>query len=852
MRSYSKFLSIFIIAIFFVITALESREIQAQEKSGSPYFMRFKVVQPNEIRFRITSNGYRHKGGNDWSAWYLPDAVTEVSGGDWSAWLDLTQYPWHERLNRAGGIAEFPSIKLTANALSAINPVTGYTFNVQLADAPDEKNVIVSFTETSETNTIAFLAPYPLREKAKEFESGSQMTARHFKWAGEATGGKTPVLKKFDIITALWAEYDPALERQNLATLKLLGFNVIGNINPALARQNALRTYGTTGLYHPDPEVVAAQWKIESGRLDLTGVDGQWKYKTMPHIVISDEVSGVDLRSAPAANLNKWFRDYLKSKGVADKDLDKPVDETEYPVKAMFEDTLPQNAPLKTRRLMYYAGKFNQWWSARQLRQISDLIKETLPAMKTEILLPSHGFLGNAWAPHNIGLSYRMLDIFEVGKQESVNQLSTEDWLGLNHMYWSDYTWTGGQTFGYLNALTRSAAAEHPIMLRGLLTPSDKKYLQLKAFSSLGQGAKSLFYWTFGPTYVGTENYWSDLRSMYDGIAKVNGDLEKAEDVLYPAQTVTDPVAVLYSVSHDLWNTNNHGAFVEKRLLWHALRHLQIQPDFLREEDVEAGKLQKYKVLYITDRCITRRASEAIDKWVKAGGVLYLAAGAATRDEFNEPYTPPFAAAVWGSDAANKLISEQHIYNERTDLPKIKPLTTVTVNLGQKSFSLPVIGARLDLPENSKKFASFADGRTAGTVTAYNQGQIIAVGFMPMLAYGQLAGFKPATLEEKWTPEPREIIKLALDAAKIVPVAAANVPVVETNLLSGSEGSAVVLANYTYQPIKSLTIDLKVSKPFKQAVSIEGKEVKVERIDQANGKVRLQLPLEWTDIILLK
>lgn len=825
-------------------------KVKAQEANKSPYFMRFKVIQPSEIRFKITSVGSRHQGGTTWSDWCFPSAVTEINGNVWSEWLDLTNYPWHKRLNRAGGIAEFPSIKLTAAPVNSTTPINLYTFNVQLADAPDEKNVLVSFTENSETNSIGFLAPYPLRENVKEFETGSQMAARHFKWAKEATGGKSIHLKKFDMITQFWGQYDTALERQDIATLKLLGFNVIGNINPSVGRENAMRTYATTWLYEPDPDSVTKGWKATVDGLDLTSENGKWKYQTMPHWVISDEVSAVGISSAPPDKLNVWFRDYLRNKGVTDEDIGQPVNSVEYPTKAMYEATLPQNAPLPVRRLMYHAGKFGQWWSAKQLRQINDLIKETFPKVKTEILLPSHGFLGNAWYPYNLGLSYRMLDIFEVGKQQSVSEFSTEDWLGLNHMYWSNYTWTGGQTFAYLNALSRSAAAENSISLRGLLTVSDEKYLRLKAYSSLGQGTKSFFYWTFGPTFISTENYWSDLQSMYNGIAKVHRDLEKAEDVLYPAKTVTDPAAIFYSVSHDLWNTNNQGPFVEKRLLWHALRHLQVQPDFLREEAVEEGKLKDYKVLFITDRCITRKASEAIDKWVKDGGILYLAAGAATRDEFNEPFSPPFAKTVWGENAAQTLVNEHHNYNERVDLPTIKPLSTVTVNINQQKFDLPVIGSRLNVSENSKKFAEFADGKTAGTITDYGNGQIIAVGFMPMLAYGQLANFKPTTLEEKWTPEPRAIIKMVLDAAKVVPVIETNVPVIETNLLEGIEGSAIVMANYTYQPIKNLTIDVKLSKPFKKAVSIEGKKVIVQKSDK--GKVRLQMPLDWTDIILLK
>src|ERR1051326_3367403 len=55
-------------------------------------------------------------------------------------------------------------------------------------------------------------------------------------------------------------------------------------------------------------------------------------------------------------------------------------------------------APLPERRLLYYAAKFGQWWSARQLRHSSDLIKATLPGMQTETLPTDHGFF-NAWGP---------------------------------------------------------------------------------------------------------------------------------------------------------------------------------------------------------------------------------------------------------------------------------------------------------------------------------------------------------------------------------------------------------------------------------------------------------------------
>ena len=837
-----KKIFIFIFASFFLFSGAQTFNIFASAQSDKSVFVRFKIVQPAGNNFRVTVGGFRHAG----EPWYFEPASVEAVGGAWSDWLDLSKWQWHGRVDRAGGVAEWSSMKLSvANADGT--PTSNSVFDVQLADAPDEKSIIHNFTEKSASNSIAFLVPFPLRKNAGEFETGSQMTARHAKWAKEATGGKPIIVKKFDIITTLWGHYDPALALNEARSLQSLGFNVLGDISPAILSDTGLRTYGFTGLYHPDPEIVASQWNATYGK-NLSETDKQSLQKNT-HWVISDEVSALDFRNIAPEKINGWFRDYLKNEGVTSADLGQTIEQVVYPANEMFAPFLPKDAPVQKRRLLYYAAKFGQFWSARQLKQISGLIQTSFPGTKSETLLPSHGFFGNAWGDGYIGMGYRMHDVFELGTQQSVSRLSAEDWLGLNHMYGPNYTWTGGQTFGYYNAILRSAMKEKPMQMSGLITPSDDEYLRLKAYSSLGQGAKAFFFWTFGPTYIGTENYWSDLRSEYDGIAKFNRALAESEDVLYPAQTVSDQAAIFYSVSHDIWNTDNQAPFVEKRLLWHALRHLQIQPDFLREDDAIAGKLKNYKVLYITDWCVSRKASAAIDEWIKQGGVVYLSAGAATRDEFYEPFLPPFAKAVWKDDAAQTIVSEKHTYNERTDLPNLKPLTNVKVNLPDQTFELPVIGSRIEMRQSEKPFAVFADGKPAGTTIGYGKGKIVAVAFLPMLAYGQAANFKPSTLEEIWKPEARSLIKLALDAANISPVAASDVPVVETNLLTGTNGSAVVLANYTYRPIGSLTIDIKLSGSVNQAASIEGS--KIEMLKTKDG-VRLRLPLKLTDIILLK
>lgn len=826
--------------------------IMAAAMSGnaraSAVFARLKVMEPAVGEVQLKVGGFIH---ND--PWYLPTSTIAAQAGQWSGWLDVSKWPLHGRLDRSGGIAEWPAMRVKVSVKGQREPLHGCKLSVELADAPSEKAVVHSFSESSESDTIAFLLPTPLRQNAGEFETGSQMTARHLAWAKAATGQKPVQLHSFTFVTALWGHYDPGLARQEIETLKLLGFNIIGGYDSQVLQKAGIRSYATTWNYNSSTRAMDEQWAKMIGGQKASSVATD--PAALAHYVLSDEVQALDFRSTDAGALNTEFRDYLRRHGVGDVQLDMPIAQVQYPAKAMFEKALPRDADLPTRRLMYYAAKFGQWWSARQLRHGTDLIHASNPGMQVETLPSDHGFF-YAWGPPHIGMSYRMLDLFELGAQHSVDQLSAEDWLGLNHMYGPDYTWTGAQSFEYFNAICRSARAEAPagqsILQRGLITVSDDNYLRLKAYSAIGQGAKSLFFWTYGPTYIGTENYWSDLRSEYDGVAKVGRMLEKAEPLLDSAQPVRDPVAIVYSVSHDIWHSDSPAAFVEKRLLWHALRHLHVQPDLLREEQIEAGRLKDYKVLFLTDACLTRAASATIDQWVRDGGVLYMSAGAATRDEFYQPFLPPFAAGVWPADAAARLKIESHTYNERTDLPTLRPLTTARVHLpgAQELFELPVLGGMLSLKAKGiEPIARFADSSLAGAMVNHSQGKVIALGFLPMLAYGQGAGFKPTTLEEKWPEPPRRLIQFVLDAAHVTPIAQCDRPVVETSLLSGRAGSVLLLANYTYQPVKSLVIDLRLDQSISHGVSTDDVAVHFEKTPTG---IRLRLPLQWTDAVLLQ
>lgn len=835
-----------ILAFIFAISS--SCKLNAQQRDRF-VFLRFKVTKPTSDKLRAVIVGFRH----DVDPWSYEYKTANTPSGQWSEWIDLSDWEWHSKMARAGGIAEYPSIILSITDLVTNQPIVGSSFEVELADAPSENGTVISFKEEAVANAIVFLAPFPLRKNADEFETGRQMAARRAKWAKDAVGNSPIVLKKFEMISDIWTMYDDFVVDQEVKTLRSMGFNVIGGLKKSIRDKNDIKDSRKSGLYLPDREDVESRWKTFADQvsdLDLRSPENKTANEDIAYYEIADEISALNLQTLNKQKLDNLFRDYLVQKGISDRDLGMDIKNLEYPIRDLNKESLPKDIPLQERRVLYYAAKFGHWWSAKQINLLSGLIHQTYPGVPTGTLLPSHGFLGDAWGAQHIGMSYRMLDNWELAEQNSVDQISSEDWLGLNHMYGPNYTWTGGQTFGYLNALVRSAIAEKPISMRTYITASDEKYLLLKAHSALGQGVKSFNFWSYGPTMVSTENYWSDLKSEYSGIVKLNRELERSEDVLYPAKTVSDPVAILYSVSHDIWNNDKKAVFAERRLLWHGLRHLQIQPDFVREEDLESGKLSKYKVLYVADSNITRKASAAIDQWIKDGGIVYLSAGAATRDEFNEPYQPPFSGVVWEKDATESMSFQKGSFNERKDLPTINPMTSVTVKSESNDFELPVIGVRSELNSQFNITAHFADGKPAGKIVPYGLGKIYAFGFMPMIAYGKLANFQPTTLAENWKAEPRELIAQPLRSANITPVAKSNIPVVETDFLDGAEGGALVIANYTYKPVKSLVIEVKTKRDVCSAQSATGENVRI--ISKTAGNLWLSMPLEWTDIVTLK
>ena len=79
----------------------------------------------------------------------------------------------------------------------------------------------------------------------------------------------------------------------------------------------------------------------------------------------------------------------------------------------------------------------------------------------------------------------------------------------------------------------------------------------------------------------------------------------------------------------------------------------------------------------------------------------------------------------------------------------------------------------------------------------------------------------PAELKEKWPAKQRQLINWIARASGAPRLVELSHPVVEAGVFESAEGAALVLANFTYEPIAQLEIGLPVKRAPKGVRSLE-------------------------------
>jgi len=120
------------------------------------------------------------------------------------------------------------------------------------------------------------------------------------------------------------------------------------------------------------------------------------------------------------------------------------------------------------------------------------------------------------------------------------------------------------------------------------------------------------------------------------------------------------------------------------------------------------------------------------------------------------------------------------------------------------------------------------------------------------VAYIKEARFVPAELKERWPAEIRRLIN-APAAERVPRLVELSHPLVEAGVYDAPEGTVLVLANFTYEPIEELEVRLDVAKPPRRVVSAERGPLKFRsdnpRAANHPHRVTLSLRLGLNDVV---
>jgi hypothetical protein len=429
---------------------------------------------------------------------------------------------------------------------------------------------------------------------------------------------------------------------------------------------------------------------------------------------------------------------------------------------------------------------------------------------------------------------------------------------GLESQWTEDWLAYGAHPRHAATALAMIRAAGRGVQPLGMYVVGEAgspHVLRMKYYLAVAHGARHINVYNYGPWYDGIDA-WSEETALYPIIAGIQRELAVIDDALHGTARRPSRVAILYNRTASIWEAPD-GAFQHDASYLHwALAHAGYDADFIPEEDVEGGELDRYAVLYMTGPQIRRASAERIAAWVQNGGVLMGTAGAGSRDPYDRPLDT--LETVFGARSVG-LERVSPLGRPRFELPAQKTLDELrpSGNANDAAGACPQLCYRESLAPLPGATVTLAGstGVAGGVFNRHGRGRAIRLAALPGVAYLHAAlntpGYDRATYVPPTFSEPlRRLIIEPCRLAKVEPLASADANALEFARYDADDRSVLFVIDNLNQKHDTVSFVVRDAARFRHAVSATGSHVKVE--PRAGGALKLTLPLNVADAVVLR
>jgi len=370
--------------------------------------------------------------------------------------------------------------------------------------------------------------------------------------------------------------------------------------------------------------------------------------------------------------------------------------------------------------------------------------------------------------------------------------------------------------------------------------PRPPLHLKMCALSAIGAGARSLTFYEWGPRYIATENWYASDPERLRAIGEINHAVGWAEDILLAGAPRPARVAIMYSRPSDMWDRlapaeaidKPQTYLTERRILYHLLRGLQRQVDFINDEVLPAEQgvdIDQYKVIFISQRCITAKGAQVLLEWVERGGTLIGIVSIGQLDGLERPWDQMLKA--FGLSSISVAFKPD---------PETRQIEGSGVQARRMFADIGVADAAVR--------SRFEDGSPAVTEKSLGAGKLIYAAWAPGWSYHR--GVRS-------TDDLRLLLGMPDDVRKVVaewiepagaPICATDHPLISARLIESPAGAVVVLVNSSgKRDLPRVRVSVSDTEATR-AGSLQHGHLTAQRM---GGSLHFELPLDLTDVVRL-